>query len=74
MYAHYTCIKRPTHIDNGHGHESAEPVCSVKHGGGLIIITGLDTGAAPELSLARPLSGDTHTHTGLDAHTHHTNG
>lgn len=50
---------------------------SVKHGEELIIITGLDTGADPELSLARTLSGThTHTHTpprklaSIHAHTH----
>ena len=43
------------------GHRTAEPVCSVKHGEGLIIITRLDTGAAPVLSLARTLSRETHT-------------
>lgn len=62
-YALYMCmcIKTLTHYDDSSGHRTAEPVCSVKHGEGLIIITGLDTGAAPELSLARPFSGDTHT-------------
>ena len=59
------------------GHRTAEPVCSVKHGEGLIIITRLDTGAAPVLSLARTLSRETHTlvpfiriHTHTHTHTH----
>lgn len=64
-------IKRLAHRENSSGHRTAETVCSVKQGEeGLIIITGLDTGAAPELSLARPLSGDTHTHTLASTHTY----
>lgn len=52
-----------------HGYRTAQALCSVKHGEGLIIITGLDTGADPELSLARTLSG-THTYTHKLASTH----
>ena len=51
---------------------TAEPVCPVKHGEGLLTIIGLNIGADPELSLARPLSGDTHTgfYTHTQAHTY----
>lgn len=54
-------IKTLTHNNYSDGHRTAWALRSVKCSEGLIIITGLDTGAAPELSLTRTLSED-YTH------------
>lgn len=52
---------------------SAAVVCSVKSAKKLVIITSLNNGADPELSLARPLYEE-HTPALTHTHTHHING